>query len=67
MSMTIRYECRKCKKITEQIERIITDNLPDNVKVLQCCICSAMSVSMMHELSTGVIHKEAKPVGNAQD
>jgi len=51
MSITIRYECRKCKKITEQIERIITDNLPDNVKVLQCRTCSAMSVCMMHELN----------------
>ncbi len=27
--MTIyKYECRACKKVTDQIERIITDNLP---------------------------------------
>ena len=51
MQVTIRYECRKCKKITEQIERIITDNLPEHVKVLQCTTCSAMSVCMMHALS----------------
>jgi len=67
MTITIRYECRKCKKITEQIERIITDNLPDHVRVLQCTRCGVMGVCMMHELSTGVIHSKAKPVGNAQD
>ena len=47
MTIAIRYECRKCKKITEQIERIITDNLPDNVKVLQCCKCETMGVVLL--------------------
>jgi hypothetical protein len=47
MSKSIRFECRSCKKITEQIERIVTDNLPENVKVLQCTICSKMSVCLL--------------------
>ena len=47
MSITIRYECRKCKKITEQIERIITDNLPPMVKVLQCTKCGIMGVCLL--------------------
>ena len=47
MSKSIRFECRSCKKVTEQIERIITDTLPPNVKVLQCKICSKMSVCLL--------------------
>ena len=47
MSESIRFECRSCKKITEQIERIVTDNLPANVKVLQCIKCSKMSVCLL--------------------
>jgi len=47
MSITIRYQCRKCKKETKQIERIITDNLPEHVKVLQCTKCGKMSVCLL--------------------
>ena len=47
MSESIRVECRSCKKVTEQIERIVTDNLPANVKVLQCKVCSKMSVCLL--------------------
>ena len=47
MSESIRFECRSCKKITAQIERIVTNNLPPNVKVLQCTICSKMSVCLL--------------------
>jgi hypothetical protein len=43
----IRYECRNCSKVTEQLERIVSDNLPANVKVLQCITCSFMSVCLM--------------------
>ena len=44
---SIRFECRSCKKITEQIERIVTDNLPPNVKTLQCTKCGVMGVCLM--------------------
>ena len=47
MSQAIRFECRSCKKVTNQIERIVADNLPPNVKVLQCKICSKMSVCLL--------------------
>ena len=43
----VRFECRKCKKITDQIERIVTDNLPPNVKVLQCTVCGVMGVCLL--------------------
>ncbi len=44
---TYKYECRKCKKVTDQIERIITDNLPPHVKTLQCTKCGIMGVCLM--------------------
>ena len=47
MQMNIEFECRKCKKITVQIERIVTDNLPDHVKVLQCTRCGNMGVCLL--------------------
>jgi len=47
MSAYIRFECRKCKKVTNQVERIVTDNLPPNVKVLMCRVCGAMSVCLL--------------------
>ena len=47
MSESIRFDCRSCKKITAQIERIVTNNLPPNVKVLQCTVCSKMSVCLL--------------------
>lgn len=47
MSEYIRFECRNCQKITEQLERIVADNLPPNVKVLQCKVCSKMSVCLL--------------------
>ena len=47
MSQAIRFECRSCKKVTDQIERIVADNLPPNVKDLQCKVCSKMSVCLL--------------------
>ena len=47
MSDYIHYECRKCKKVTNQVERIVTDNLPPNVKVLMCCVCGIMGVCLL--------------------
>ena len=43
----IKFECRVCKKKTNQIERIITHNLPPNVKSLQCTQCGAMSIALI--------------------
>ena len=47
MSEYIRFECRKCKKVTNQVERIVTDNLPPNVKVLMCSVCGIMGVCLL--------------------
>lgn len=41
----LRFKCRICKKETEQLIRVITDNLPPNVKTIQCCVCSTMTVA----------------------
>lgn len=43
----IKFECRMCHKKTEQIERIVTDNLPANVKTLQCTKCGSMSICLI--------------------
>lgn len=41
------YECRLCKRITEQIERIVVDTLPPSVKTLECTKCGSMSVGLI--------------------
>jgi hypothetical protein len=39
--------CRICKKVTMQRERIVTDTLPPNVKVLECLKCGVMGVVLL--------------------
>ena len=41
------YKCRVCKKVTKQLVRIITDNLPEHIKTIQCCVCSTMTVALI--------------------
>ena len=36
-----------CKKITKHQERIVTNNLPPNVAVLECTVCSVLGVVML--------------------
>ena len=43
----IQFECRKCKRKTKQIERVVTDLLPPHVKTLQCTVCGAMGICLM--------------------
>jgi hypothetical protein len=43
----LRFKCRVCKKETQQLIRVITDNLPENVKTIQCCVCSTMTVALI--------------------
>jgi len=45
----LRYECRLCKRKTTQLIRIVSDTLPDNVKVLQCTSCGVMGVAMLED------------------
>jgi hypothetical protein len=42
--------CRLCGKITEHIERVVTDNLPPYVKTLQCVKCGVMGVVLMEDV-----------------
>lgn len=41
------YNCRICKRLTKQRERVVTNNLPPNVKVLECTVCSTMGICLM--------------------
>jgi hypothetical protein len=43
--MQLRYECRIEKKLTVQTIRIVTDNLPPYVHVIQCNSCGVMGVA----------------------
>jgi hypothetical protein len=43
----IDYNCRICGHLTKQRERVVTNNLPPNVKVLECTVCSTMGICLM--------------------
>jgi hypothetical protein len=43
----LRYECRRCKRETLQVERIVTDLLPPGVKTLECTVCGVMGVCLV--------------------
>ena len=45
--MAYKTKCRLCDKVTDHIERIVTDNLPPNVKVLECSVCGIMGVCLL--------------------
>jgi hypothetical protein len=47
-----RSKCRICNRITNQQERIVTDNLPPYVKTLQCVSCGVMGVVLMEDIKT---------------
>ena len=42
--------CRICKKVTMQRERIVTDKLPPNVKVLEYLKCGVMGVVLVEDI-----------------
>ena len=44
---TIEFECRKCKKVTNQVIHKVTDNLPPGVEVIQCTKCEVMGVALV--------------------
>ena len=47
---TLLANCRLCKKTTMQRERIVTDKLPPNVKVLECLKCGVMGVVLLEDI-----------------
>lgn len=44
---TIQFECRLCKKVTKQLIRIVTDNLPPGIEVIQCTKCEVVGVAQI--------------------
>ena len=43
-------KCRLCGKMTDHIERVVTDNLPPYVKSLQCVKCGVMGIVMVEDI-----------------
>ena len=43
----LRFECRRCKRETLQVERIVTDLLPAGVKTLECTVCGTLGVCLV--------------------
>ena len=48
--MAYKTKCRICARITEHVERIVTQNLPAYVKTLECLSCGVMGVVMMEDV-----------------
>ena len=48
--MAYKAKCRLCDKITEHIERVVTDNLLPYVKSLQCIKCGVMGIVMLEDV-----------------
>ena len=43
----IEAKCRQCKAVTLQIERVVSDHLPPNVKCLQCTRCGLLDIRLV--------------------
>ncbi len=43
----IEAKCRQCKTVTLQLERVVSDHLPPNVKCLQCTRCGLLDITMV--------------------
>lgn len=52
--MALKTSCRICKRVTEHVERIVTDNLPAYVKVLECLKCGVNGVVMMEDIDANI-------------
>ena len=43
----IEAKCRTCKTVTLQLERVVSDHLPHNVKCLQCTRCGLLDITLV--------------------
>jgi len=43
----IEAKCTQCKTATLQIERVVSDHLPPNVKCLQCTRCGLLDITLV--------------------
>ena len=41
--------CRVCKIKTSHVIRIVTENLPPNVKVVECFKCGVMGIALIDD------------------
>jgi hypothetical protein len=48
--MGFKTKCRLCARITEHIERVVTDNLPAYVKTMQCVQCGVMGIVLIDDV-----------------
>ena len=45
--LTLPYNCRRCKRVTIQRPRIVTDLLPPHVHVLECTRCLKLTIALV--------------------
>jgi len=43
----IEANCRTCKTLTLQLERVVSHHLPPNVKCLQCTRCGLLDITLV--------------------
>jgi hypothetical protein len=48
--MAYKTKCRLCARVTEHIERVVTDNLPAYVKTMQCVKCGVMGIVLIEDV-----------------
>lgn len=52
--MAYKTSCRICKKKTDHVERIVTENLPAYIKTLECLRCGVMGVVLMEDIDANI-------------
>ena len=52
----IEAKCRQCREATLQIERVVSDHLPPNVKCLQCTRCGLLDITLVDVDNARQVH-----------
>jgi hypothetical protein len=52
----IEAKCRQCKTVTLQLERVVSDHLPPNVKCLQCTRCGLLDITLVDVDNARQVH-----------
>ena len=52
----IETSCRQCKTATLQLERVVSDHLPPNVKCLQCTRCGLLDITLVDVDNARQVH-----------
>ena len=56
LMLYIEAKCRQCKTVTLQLERVISDHLPPNVKCLQCTRCGLLDITLVDVDNARQVH-----------